>query len=557
MKKTFKTAAVCAMFAVIPAACDLTAINENPNLPTSEVDYNLDDARLAAAFRTGLPAVEGDDEQRVKSLMVDFYAQMLDGGSFTTRNYVMNEDWNQRLYRRVQNAIASLNIVIRNLNDRRDEYGPTIAVAKIWRVYVESIGIDCFGPLPFAKYTEVEANPPYMSVENAYNEFFGELDDAVALLDKDGLPIFNDAVSDIVYRNDAAKWKKFANSLRLRLALRLSEVKPETCRTQAAKAIAAGVMESAADNAYIPPKADGNWGTDYNYVMFQITWGGPLKMTTTIEKLITGIGGGAWPDGVVNRRSGLAGGTPVPVSSEHPAKVDPRATAMFDPAYENGAWKGYPDGMGGSLVTGDYAKNVLWAELGTLIRNGARYTTRPYDLFLYEEVCFLKAEAALRGFIVGNAKAEYEKGVRASFVTWGVTAKADEYLASTEKNLAGTSAKYDDVQTGGGNTALEKIITQKYLALFPDMSMEAWSDHRRLNLPRFDVPMFRDELLYDNNDRDFKKPANFIRRVQYPQNEIQINKAEYDKALQLLGGRDVVSTRIWWDTGANMCTSDQ
>jgi hypothetical protein len=228
---------------------------------------------------------------------------------------------------------------------------------------------------------------------------------------------------------------------------------------------------------------------------------------------------------------------------------------MFDPAYANGAWRGYPDGMGGSLVTGEYETNTLWAELGTLIRNGARYTSRPYDVFLYEEVCFLKAEAAHRGFVALSAKAEYEKGVRASLATWGAGAKADEYLASTEKNLAGTSASYDDTQ-GAGNTALEKIITQKYLALFPDMSMEAWSDHRRLNLPRFDVPKFRDQLLYDNNDTDFNKPSNFIRRVQYPQNEIQINKAEYDKALQLLGGRDVVSTKIWWDKGENYCTSD-
>ncbi|MDR2533353.1 MAG: SusD/RagB family nutrient-binding outer membrane lipoprotein [Tannerellaceae bacterium] len=555
MKNILKLAAVCAILIITPAACDLTPINVNPNQPSAEVDYNLNDARLASTFRASLPAVEGDDEQRVKSLMVDFYAQMLDGGDFTTRNYLMNEDWNQRMYRRVQNAVASLNIVIRNLGDRSSDFAQAIAVAKIWRAYVESIGIDYFGPIPFAKYSEAEENPPYMSVENAYNEFFKELEEAVALLDKGGIyPIFNDPASDIIYRNDPAKWRKFANSLRLRLALRLSEVKPELCKEQAAKAIASGVMESAADNAYIPPKADGGWGQDYNYTMFQITWGGPLKMTSTMEKLLTGIGGTPWPDGVVNRRSGLSGAAPVAVSS-HPETVDPRGPLMFDPAYENGAWRGYPDGMYGALITGDYATGVLWAELGTLIRNGSRYVNRPYDVFLYEEVCFLKAEAAHRGFIAGDAKSEYEKGVRASFATWGVGSKADEYLASTGKNLAGTSAGFDDNQ-GPGNTPLEKIITQKYLALFPDMSMEAWSDHRRLNLPRFDVPMFRDELLYNNSDRNFLNPSNFIRRVQYPQNEIRINKAEYDKGVGLLGGRDLVNVPIWWDLGKNYCTSE-
>jgi hypothetical protein len=174
-------------------------------------------------------------------------------------------------------------------------------------------------------------------------------------------------------------------------------------------------------------------------------------------------------------------------------------------------------------------------------------------LFLYEEVCFLKAEAALRGFITGNAKEEYEKGVKASFATWGVSG-ATEYLASADKNQAGTNAKFDDV-TGAGNTQLEKIITQKYLALFPDMSMEAWNDKRRLNLPRMDVPVLRDQLLYNNSDKDIKKPANFIRRVQYPNREVQVNKTEYDKGVQLLGGKDNVSTSIWWDKQANYCTS--
>jgi hypothetical protein len=202
--------------------------------------------------------------------------------------------------------------------------------------------------------------------------------------------------------------------------------------------------------------------------------------------------------------------------------------------------------------TGQY-KTVLYSELGILIQAGAPYKARPYDLFLYEEVCFLKAEAALRGFITGNAKEEYEKGVKASFTTWGVSG-VTEYLTSMDKNQAGTSAKFEDI-AGAGNTQLEKIITQKYFALFPDMSMEAWNDKRRLNLPRMDVPVLRDQLLYNNSDKDIKKPANFIRRVQYPQNEIQINKTEYDKGVQLLGGKDNVSTSIWWDKQANYCTS--
>jgi hypothetical protein len=537
-------------------------MNEDPNIPDDK-RYNYNDAALSAVFRKGLPAIEGDDEQRVKSLMVDFYSQVLDGGGFTTKNYLMNDDWNSRMFNRVQTPVADLNIVIRSLMEQGDKYTHSLAVAKIWRVYVASIGIDYFGPIPFAPYKEIVANPPYTSVQDAYNEFFTELDEANAMLKEpcDNY-VFKEPAYDIIYQNDAEKWRKFANSLHLRLALRLSEVDEAKCKAEAAKAIANGVMASASDNAYIPPIGDSGWGNKYNYVMFQITWGGPLKMTTTMYNLLTNIGGIAFPEGLTNKRAALNNVANHAVLASHPAAADPRATAMFDPPYGldgkgGGTWQGYPAGLSATQDgTGDF-RSVMYPELGTLIRGGAAYNTRPYDVFLYEEVCFLKAEAAYRNFITGDAKAEYEKGVSASMSTWGVSsAQAADYLASTEKNLAGTSAKYDDTD-GAGNTVLEKIITQKYLALFPDMSMEAWSDHRRLNLPLMQVPIQRDENVWGGANKDFKSPANFIKRVQYPAREVQLNKTEYDKGVQLLGGSDRANTSIWWDKNKNYCTFDK
>lgn len=553
---TIKSFIACSLFLLAFAGCDLTAINENPNEPTEDVNYNLNDARLASVFRSSIPTMEGDDEQRIKSLTIDFFAQMLDGGAYAPKNYRMEEDWNQRMYRRIQSSVASMNIVIRSLSDKEDQFAKAIAVAKIWRVFIQSNGVDYFGPIPFAKYTETEDNSPYKSVEESYTEFFKELEEAVALLDKNSSnDIFNGAASDIMFGNDADRWRKFANSLRLRLALRVSEVNPSLCTAQATAAIQSGVMESSGDNACLPPKADGGWGQDYNYTMFQITWGGPLLMTSSFEKLVTGIGGIDFPTGLTNKRAALTGNAATPLSAVHPAKVDPRAPIMFDPANENGDWHGIPYGLSSTDYGSGIYRTLLWPELGILIKNGVPYKNRPYDVFLYEEVCFLKAEAALRGFIAGDAKAEYEKGVHASFATWGVADKAAAYLASTAKNAAGTSANFNDVFNSNGNTQLEKIITQKYLGLFPDMSMEAWNDKRRLNLPRMDVGISRDELLYNNGDRNILKPGNFIKRVQYPQNETQINKAEYDKGVALLGGKDVVSTPIWWDKNANYCTS--
>jgi hypothetical protein len=549
---------------LLASGCDLTDVNVNPNQPSAGEDYNFDEARLAGAFRSSIPVVDGDDEQRIKSLTIDFYSQMLDGGSYETKNYFSQEDWNQRMYRRVQSSVAGLNIVIRNLAGKEAEYAKTIAVAKIWRVYVQSNGVDYFGPIPFAPYKEAVDNPPYKDVKECYEEFFKELDEAVELLGKGTSDIFALASSDVVYRNDAVKWRKFAASLHLRLAMRLSEAAPDICRREVGKALAAGVMDNATEGAKVPPRADGNWGADYNYTMFQITWSGPLSMSSSFAKIVEAIGGIAWEGSIVNQRAVFAGKAVeerVNASYKHPSHIDPRATRMFDPPYavpSKGAsygneWKGLTPGLSSTDRGKDENNRNYYPELGILFSSGAPYKGRPYDVFLYEEVCFLKAEAFQRGFAAGDARVEYEKGVRASFDTWGVGSHSTSYLASRAKNLAGTSAAFDDI-TGAGNTQLEKIITQKYLGLFPDMSMEAWNDKRRLNLPRMDVPASRNELLYDGNT-DIKRSGNFIKRIQYPQNEKKINETEYMKGVQLLGGPDVVSTPIWWDKNINYCTS--
>jgi hypothetical protein len=341
--------------------------------------------------------------------------------------------------------------------------------------------------------------------------------------------------------------------------MRLTEVDATTAAEEASNAIEAGVMESAANNAKLPT-ANGGWGQDYNYTMFQISWGGPLNLTKSLEKLLSGIGGIDFPtDGVVNKRSNVA------LSANRPADVDPRGPVMFDPAFQTGDWKGRPDGLNitnhPELTATDY-ESVDFSEIGFLYNAGAVYKNRPYDLFLYEEVLFLQSEAALRGYTAGDAKALYEAGVRASFTTWTVGAQADTYLASTAKNGAGTSASFDDntgdfstTGTGAGNTKLEKIITQKYLALFPDMAQEAWADKRRLNLPRTEVALDRYTAIWPTTSTDVKDPSNYIKRIQYPNIEVQLNEPQYLQGVEMLGGDDLVNTRIWWDTGKNYVTS--
>jgi hypothetical protein len=170
------------------------------------------------------------------------------------------------------------------------------------------------------------------------------------------------------------------------------------------------------------------------------------------------------------------------------------------------------------------------------------------------EVWFLKAEAALRGWSADNVQTDYETGVTTSFQQWGVS--SGTYLSDGSS----TEADYTDPKgTGGVNDAkalstitikwdpaatqemqLERIITQKWIAIFPD-GQEAWADYRRTGYPRlFPVVV--------NNSGGAISTQTQIRRLDYPQSEYTTNAAAVNSAVStLLGGPDVGGTRMWWD----------
>lgn len=522
---------------------DLDEMNQDPNRPTADM-YDFSRSQVSTLLRKGSTFDGAHMFQRVKSLHIDLYSQMLDevpSGWTNTRNYFSNDNWTIDYWNSIPSWISSLNTIISSgLNDPNRVN--SVAVARIWRVYVQSQATDLFGVMPFPSYKAYVPNPPYVSVQDQYKEFFTELDEAVKMINP-AIGFLN-AKEDMIFKGDVLKWKKFANSLRLRLALRVSEVDEAMCKTQAKAAIDGGVMESVADDAKCPPSNKG-WGNDYNYTLL-FAWGETQHMTSTFEKLTSNIGGISWPSNVA--------------ATIKPAKVDPRAIIMFNPVSDgtNITWKGVTPGLHPNKVNQEPFKKTQVAILGEYVVGPAsgRKITRPYDIMLYEEVCFLKAEAGARGFVGGlNAKSEYENGVKSSFDRWGASG-ADLYLASNEKNIAGTSANFSDV-SGSGNSVLEKIITQKYISLFPDVALEAWCDKRRLNLPRFDVLDYRDPVIFATAPNDFKDPLSFIKRVKIPSSESVNNKTEYDKGVALMGtGGDRTSTNLWWDKNKNYCSSE-
>ena len=174
------------------------------------------------------------------------------------------------------------------------------------------------------------------------------------------------------------------------------------------------------------------------------------------------------------------------------------------------------------------------------------------------EVHFLKAEAALRGWSgAGDAKTNYENGVKASFIQHNV-AGVDAYLADNTStpadfvdalnpvnNIAYASEVKIAYNSAGTNEEkLEQIITQKWIAMFPD-GQEAWSEFRRTGYPKiFPVVINNSGGTIDTNIQ--------IRRINFVENEKNTNAANVTTAVGYLNGPDNGGTRLWWDkAGSN------
>ncbi|TNJ45263.1 SusD/RagB family nutrient-binding outer membrane lipoprotein [Tamlana fucoidanivorans] len=371
---------------------------------------------------------------------------------------------------------------------------------------------DIYGPIRYTKFDDFATTGEYDSQEVAYNAFFNDLTEAI-----DGLKAYEGDVQFIPFdmsdfEGDIASWRQFANSIRLRLAIRVSKVNPALAKTQGELALAsdAGLMES--NNMVI------NTGFPHPLTVISGSWG-DIRMGAEMESILTGYNDG-------------------------------RIETYFTPSEDEslaGDYKGIRMGIDID-AKGQYGDH---AAIGGVI-DGETMTW-----MTAAEVHFLKAEAALRGWAgAGDAKANYEAGVTASFAQHGVSGIAD-YLADNTStpadfvdalNATNDIAYASDVKiayndAGTLEEQLEQIITQKWIAMFPD-GQEAWSEFRRTGYPRiFPVVVNNSGGTIDTNTQ--------IRRINFVQNEKNTNGENVEEAIGFLNGPDTGGTRLWWDTGAS------
>lgn len=537
MKYLNKTNKLCAVFAIMLttlfSACtkDFDKYNTNPNALT-DADLVKDNIGASAFIPTMQVNVfynlldQNYIYQIQQNLNADAFSGYFSPVGFTgnyNANYALNSGWNLWPFKVGYSGIMAN---WKALTSRAANLPQVLAVANILKVEGMHRVTDVYGPIPYTKFGANALSTPYDDQQAVYNAFFKELDDAIKSLTDFVAKNPNDVSLtkfDLVYNGDLKQWIKFANSLKLRLAMRISYVNPGLARTkvdEVATVMVDGKMALLTDNLDNALVIGGKGVTTSNGLYVCDVAYKNSRMNASAESILKGY-------------------------------KDDRITKFFQaPAAAALPTEraGVRNGTGGDFVTKTSSVNLK--------------ENSPVQYMCAAEISFLRAEAALRGWtsVTGGMtiKQLYEQGIRLSFAQYNA-ANVDTYindntstqapyvnpLGNSEGNvpagsplLSSTTIKWDDAASN--QVKMERIITQKWIAVFPD-GQEAWSEFRRTGYPKL-FPVTT------NNSGGTINTDIQIRRLPFSADEYKSNGAEVQKAIQLLSvPADNGGTRLWWD----------
>ena len=463
-------------------ACDdgLTDINDNPNAPT-EVPVQF---LLPQTIQAGVgQALGGYLMLQHTSIWPQHIVQLQypDEETGEVRDSRMDGYWSAFYTGPLKD--------IQTIIDKGAEEGHANAqgVGLIWKSWIYHIMTDLWGDLPYSTALRGEeeggSTPVYDAQSAIYDGLFADLATGAGLLTSSGQDFGS---GDILYNNDFDGWKKFANSMRMRLAMRLSERDAATAQAQFVAAYNAGGFTSNADNAmlqypgspYENPYYENYLGRDDNGIAAAI-----------VDTLLS-----------LN---------------------DPRLPLYAEPAAHDGVYRGHHNGNDDLPV----GQSMAWfSRIGNFWRADGAAT--PTALITYSEVLFLQAEAAARGWIAGDP---------ATLYVAAITANMNQYDAQGVGPTDGEINAYL-AQPEVAYTGLNSLYLQKWISLFMNGS-EAWSEWRRVDVP------------YMTPGPALMLPRIPI-RFMYPPTEQSLNRANWQAALSAQGmsANDLI-TPVWWDVG--------
>ena len=480
-------------------------------------------------YRTG---VNGTDWQYqiIQNLAADMFCGYFHdmNGAFNANNstYNLNNGWTSAMWVYTYGYVMPSIADAEKLNTEK-EWPLYHAITKILKVATLHRVSDYYGPILYDGFGTADQKP--QSQEEVYKRFFEDLATAVNILkDYKGGVSFESA--DFMMpegKRTPAQWLKFANSLRLRLAMRVSNVAPALAEEQAKAALDSkngGVLETANETV-------GQYGIR-NPLGGVAGWS-EVYMNASLESYLKG-----YNDPRIKSYFNLAQD-----GRDKEGNIIKEVAGVKQLNSIEGEYKGVRQGTG-------VADNRYSTHSQTAITTGSKII-----VMSAAEVWFLRAEAALRNYTSENVENCYKQGITVSFAQWDASG-VSEYLESEETPAAYVDAfdkKFDaDAPTSITpkwdesaplELKLERIITQKWLAIYPE-GCEAWAEQRRTGYPRL-------IKVAVNNSGNTISTDDMIRRVFFNQDYKTDNKALYDALVSKLGGADNGGTRLWWDAGGN------
>lgn len=393
------------------------------------------------------------------------------------------------------------------------------AMALTLKVLFMSNLTDMFGDIPYKEAFQAReaggtTTPVYESQQEVYEDMFAELEAANDLYATN--PTMLDTTLDGMYKGDMDLWRKFNNSLYLRLLCRVSG------RSEMNVGSRITTIISDPDKYPIFTSNDDNAKVSYTGVSPYISYFDP---TTTTESDFTSAG-----------RKLTEQFIKMTVVSQNDIQTyeDPRL-AIWGKKYDSkGNWKG-------TIAGGTFAQCEA-ANPGTSLLNYKVFcrAQAPSYFMSYDEVEFILAEAALKGWISGGetaARAYYEAAVTASLEKWSEFGQYAEAPVTITTDDVATFLASELASWDGHEDKEQLVAEQKFLALFWT-GMEAYHEYRRTGYPVLTIGegTYNDHIL----------PTRFA----YPSVNVATNSAHVQEALQRMGGDNDMKTPVWWSLQA-------
>lgn len=509
---------IVSILSIILSACDkdFEEINTDPTkLTPQNMQYNY-------LFTSAIMDIAGNTDGYSAGIWessLSYASTMMQQLSSTSAywygdKYVFNEVYTSAFWRtQYPTSIKNIVDVMENVKDdetRRDLYN----ICRILKVFSFQRITDLYGDVPYFEaglgYINSTTHPKYDLQQDIYADMLKELDEAATALGT----VTNNSVADadVLYGGDVDKWKKFAYSEMLRLAMRMSKIDTDKAKTWAQKAIEGGVMQSNEDNAICPHEAKGTSPVSNPVgLQFASREPGSYRISETFMNFLR------W-------------------------NKDPRlqflATISADPTdgadlgnTDTAIQLGQPNGYDASGAVHDITKAANWPgdqnKYSVVNRSTFAREDAPTFLLTYAETSLLLAEAAQRGWVGSDASAYYEDGVVAAILQ----------LNQAGADIAASDAQdYIDAHPYNSANGLEMINTQYWAATFADWN-ETWCNWRRSGYPALQP------VNYPGNSTNGTIP----RRFSYPLDEANVNPQNYLEAVSRIEGGDEITSRVWWD----------